>query len=117
MAAGRPGRIRAVNEEEILQDFRENPLTSIPAASNLMRVASYSKVWRVLRDTQLRFFHFLMVQALIPTDYRTCEQSIRWFLRKETEKCLFFTDEAYFTPGGVFNTRDFHMWQNDNSHV
>ena len=50
IAAGHLGRTRTGDMQDILQHFRENPRTSIPAAAKRLRIANYSEVWRVLRD-------------------------------------------------------------------
>ena len=62
------------------------------------------------------------MQELLPAEFNSRQQFARWFMNKNIEdndfpKYVFFTDEATFSRGGVFDTHNLHMWQDETTHV
>ena len=59
------------------------------------------------------------VQALKPADYPFRVDYSRWVLNRRAENPEFlfpvlWTDEATFTEGGLFNSRNSHIWAHEN---
>ena len=67
-------------------------------------------------------FHVQCVQALQLDDYAIRITFAQWYLEKYAtdpffpEKML-FSDEAFFTREGIFNTHNAHMWAEENPHA
>lgn len=119
---GREREVRNVDfEENVLQTFEENPSTSTRVVSQELG-CSNSSVWRVVHCEGLHPYKLQKVQALNPRDYPRRVECSRWFLNKEIENPMFleqvlFTDEASFTREGIFNSRNSHVWAEDNPHA
>ncbi|EFN62199.1 hypothetical protein EAG_00157, partial [Camponotus floridanus] len=67
-------------------------------------------------------FHYQRVQQLLARD----EQQRIYFCEGFLAQCrqnisfpdrILWTDEATFTPNGIFNSRNFVLWQNENPHA
>lgn len=98
MAAGRPERICAENEEGILQQFSENPGTNTWAIINWMKIACDSDVdiWRVHLDNQLGNYTLTIFwgrrcssQLTIAFPNSSHVGSWEWKLRKEIFRSAF----------------------------
>ncbi|XP_071642155.1 uncharacterized protein [Temnothorax longispinosus] len=127
--AGAPLQRRVVDEERILQifeDFEDDP-ENPQRRPTIRRVAgmlglSQSVVHRVLRQDGLHPYHYQRVQQLLARD---AEQRIYYcegFLAQCRRNALFpdrilWTDEATFTPNGVFNSHNFLSWRGENPHA
>nr|CAH7734088.1 unnamed protein product [Callosobruchus chinensis] len=102
--AGRPRTTRTVRiEEAILNNILERPSLSTRTIGKSINVSN-NIVWRVLRE-----------QMLHP--YKFCN----WFIEKCREdrnfsKCILYTDEAKFTREGIYNSRNSHIWDEENPH-
>nr|CAH7735692.1 unnamed protein product [Callosobruchus chinensis] len=102
--AGRPRTTRTVRiEEAILNNILERPSLSTRTIGKSINVSN-NIVWRVLRE-----------QMLHP--YKFCN----WFSEKCREdrnfsKCILYTDEAKFTREGIYNSRNSHIWDEENPH-
>lgn len=108
-------------EEEVLHHVEANPSTSVRAIAHDMGAAR-STVWRVLRDQQLHPYRLLQVQAMGLEDHLPRRRFCRWWLQQELRQPHFgryvlFTDEACFTRDGYFNSRNSHIWNENNPHV
>lgn len=145
-AAGAPVRLRVQDEEAILDAFYENPGTSVRRVA-LELDFSRHVVHRVLRMNGLCPFHYQRVQHLLPRDFQqrinfcegivisflysviliiqrtvTSDKSYAGFLAQCRRDLSFpdiilWTDEATFTPNGVFNSRNYLHWAEENPHV
>lgn len=105
-------------EEAILEQVEDNPSTSVRLVANNIGT-SKNTVWRVLNENLLHPYKLQKVQCLEPRDYPRRVNCARWFLHKEVISPNFlqqilFTDEAHFTREGVFNTRNKHLWADEN---
>lgn len=118
---GRPFAIRTVEfEEAVLNHVEANPSTSVRAIAYVG--AAPSTVWRTLRDQQMHAYHLQKVQAMGPDDYMPRRRFCRWWLQQELMQPGFgrhvlFTHEARFTRDGFFNSRNSHIWSEDNPHA
>lgn len=65
--AGAAVNIRVNEEERILQEFEENPGTSIRSVARLLELSRYA-VHRTLRQNELHPYHYQRVQQLLPRD-------------------------------------------------
>lgn len=116
---GRERILRSIEfEENVLQRFEENPHTSTRSVGRMLN-ASKDTVWRVLKEQQLYPFHLQRVQALEARDYPLRRDCCRWFLHKITDnpdflKNVLFTDECSFNQEGMFNSKNSHVWAQEN---
>lgn len=112
-------RARTVhNEEVILRMVNDHPEMSVREVSREVAI-SRSTVHRVLRDNRFHAYHFTRVQHLQPGDYNARLRFCTWLLNQENDRPGFaseilFTDESHFTREGVFNTRNTHLWADEN---
>lgn len=107
-------------EEEILDRVTEQPSISTRAVANEVGV-DHSTVWRVLREQQLHPYHPQKVQALHPTDFAPRLVFSEWLVQcclrdPQFHAAILFTDEACFTRDGVVNSRNSHVWADENPH-
>ena len=120
--AGRPNHRNRHHNDMVIRHFEEQPTTSTRSAAKSLGLPNHLTVWRTLKDNRLHPFHFQKVQGLLEQDCAPRIQFCRWVLEKQLadEKFLenvLFTDEAYFTRDGLFNTHNFHIWQRQNPHA
>lgn len=110
-----------VNDAEVLDRIDDNPSTSSRAISRDMNL-SYSSVWRIAHEHQLYPFHLQKVMALTDEDYVIRVNFCEWFLQmyqrsNDFPRYVLFTDEAYFSRDGYFNSRNSHVWDYENPHA
>lgn len=118
---GRGKSVRTVEfEENVLQQFEDSPDSSTRSVATEMGCCNKT-VWNVLKSEKLHPYKLQKVQDLNPRDFPLRVHFCRWLLNKEInsprflEKIL-FTDEATFDREGIFNSRNSHMWTQDNPH-
>jgi hypothetical protein len=106
-----------VQEENILNLVRENPTTSTRRISAQLAI-SQTRVWKTINKENLYPFHMQEVQRLEEGDRLPRLAFARWILnhRRNLFRML-FTDEAQFTRDGIFNSRNSHVWANENPHA
>lgn len=116
------GRERTVRtpgfEEQVLEMVAQDPTTSTRAVGRAMGVA-HSTVWEVWHEDLLYPFHLRKVQAMGAADFPLRVQFANWFQERQAIDPLFssrvlYTDEACFTRDGCFNSRNSHVWSEDN---
>ena len=98
--------------------FNNNPSTSTRAVAHALNT-SQSTVWRVVHEDGRHPYKLQKVQALKPADYPFRVDYSRWVLNRRAENPEFlfpvlWTDEATFTEGGLFNSRNSHIWAHEN---
>lgn len=108
-------------EEEVLRQFEENPGVSTRAVAEPMNV-SHVRVWEIVNEQLLHPYHRQKVQELGPDDYAPRVEFCEWFLQQCTQepqfpKFVLFSDEAVFTREGIFNSRNSHVWAEENPHA
>jgi Helix-turn-helix domain (DUF4817) len=108
-------------EEAVLNIIEDEPSTSTRVIANRLDV-NHVTVWQVLKEQGLHPFSRQKVQALGPEDFQPRLLFCRWFLercnlQRRFEKFILFTDEACFTRDGVFNSRNNHLWCDENPHA
>lgn len=118
---GRPIAIQGEMEEQIMEMVQDNPRTSTRQISAVLNLSN-STVWRILRDRNVHPYHIQKVQELIPDDFLPRQNFSEWLLRQVRRDPHFlskilFTDEASFSRDGIFNTHNFHVWQEANPHA
>lgn len=119
---GAPRRRRTPNVEEgILHRVEETPSTSTRTIARAMRVPQ-SIVWEVLHEQQLHPYHLQRIHAMGPADFPLRANFCTWFLHRCVEEPHFpqrilFTDECRFTEDAVFNSRNSHVWDDENPHA
>lgn len=69
----------------------------------------------------LQPYKFTRVQALEPRDYPVRTDFSNWYIHKcrqnrNFSKYVLNTDEAKFTREGIFNSRNSHVWDEENPH-
>ncbi|XP_029659319.1 uncharacterized protein LOC115233172 [Formica exsecta] len=118
---GAPQRLRCYDEERILRIFEENPGNSV---RRVARALGYSRfvVHQTLRRNALHPYHFQRVQQLLAGDYERriyfCEGFLAQYRRNVSfPGRILWSDKATFTPNGVFNFRNFLLWQEENPHA
>jgi len=119
LLVGRPRRNVAV-EENVIQEFVENPSTSTRAVGSQLGIPQ-SSVWRLLNRERCHPFDAQKVHSLLPQDYPARLQFLQWCLAQHQNNPLFFknvlfTDEAIFSQDGMFNSKNMHWWAENNPH-
>lgn len=117
---------RDVAMNDAMEDRLLNVITEDPRLSTrrvgIMCGVDKTAVWRCWRKYGLHPFHYRKVQGLIDNDGFSrvvyC-QRINAKLAQDPNflKRVLWTDEAQFTRSGLFNSRNFHMWMEDNPHA
>lgn len=119
---GRPRTARTLERgEEVLQHFENNPSTSTRAAASSLRITR-SLVHRILHDDEQHPYHRQKVHGLGPGDYPARVACCRWLLARDGDdpefiRKIMFSDESSFTREGMFNSRNSHVWAQDNPHA
>ena len=104
-------------EENILDIVNENPRTSTRRIAAQLHV-SQSKVCRSLKNENLHPYHIQKVQRLEPGDNVPRLQFSRWIRNhRQIIYRTLFTDEAQFTRDGINNSRNSHIWSEENPHA
>jgi len=108
-------------DERVLREIEWDPTTSIRRISARTQIAK-TTVWKVLKNDNLKAYHFTPVQHLEEFDPQSRLQFCQMILRKHQEdrtflKHLLFTDEATFTRDGVYNYHNAHTWSEVNPHA
>ena len=118
---GIPTARTAEEEEDVLERVAENPNISVRRLSTATGI-SRTSVHNILRTQLLYPYHHTKVQELLPNDLPFRFDFCRWFRNKPNNDPTFFsrvlfTDEATFTHRGIFNTRNYHTWSEENPHI
>ena len=76
---------------------------------------------RVLQEQYLHAYHLQKVLGLGPNNFAPHVRFVQWFLQRSIVNPPFpahvlFTDEACFTRDGYFNSRNSHIWDDENPH-
>lgn len=101
-------------EEAVIQSVLRSPGTSVRRVSR-QQIVSTSQTWRILSNEGLYPYHLQKVQALHPGDNVARTQFCRWVAaNRRLVKLILFTDEAQFTRNGINNTKNTHIWAEDN---
>ncbi|RLU25697.1 hypothetical protein DMN91_001854 [Ooceraea biroi] len=120
----RPGAVMRHDvrtEERILREFERNPRNSVRRVAGALGISN-SLVHRTLRRSGLRSYHYQRVQQLLPGDAQPRIFFCEGFLAQCRRNISFpdrilWTDEATFTPNGVFNSHNFVRWEEENPHA
>lgn len=103
--------------ENILNLVEDTPTISSRRISAQVGIPQ-TKVIRTLHMQGLYPYHLQRVQHLQPEDYDRRMQFCRWI---NNNLCvvsrILFTDESTFTRDGINNTRNSHVWSDDNPHA
>lgn len=119
--AGRGRNVRNPElEEAVLQHFADQPSTSTRAVGNQLGV-SHSSVWRVLHENGQHPFSRLPVHELTPVDYPLRVDFaetvlVRCEVEPDFPAIIMFTDESCFKRESSYNTRNYHLWSEENPH-
>lgn len=116
----RTGRILNV-EPQILDAVEAEPSISTRRLALRFDVSQFT-IWRTLNEQGLHPYHVQRVQALQPGDPLRRQVYCRWILNKVNQQRNFLmhllsTDEAGFTREGIFNSRNTHIWSDENPHA
>lgn len=117
-----PRRVRVPEvEEQVIGLIEENPSRSTREIGRMLEI-SHSSVYRILKQENLRPFHYTTVQELLPRDYDSrLEFCLHFINQHEADenflRCILWTDECFFTKNGVFNSHNMHQWSNVNPHA
>lgn len=101
-------------EHDILDIVQNDPKISTRRISHATNVP-HSTVWRRLKKNNLYPYHVQEVQRLQVGDEVPRLAFSRWILQNNRilHRCL-FTDEAQFTRDGINNSRNAHVWAQQN---
>jgi hypothetical protein len=104
-------------EDDIMDAVTMNPTISTRQVSRELNVTQ-SKVSRVLQKNNLYPYHIQMVQRLHAGDEIDRLEFCRWINNnRPTLYRTLFTDEAQFTRDGINNSRNSHVWAEENPHA
>lgn len=108
-------------EDRIMNLITEDPTLSSRAVGRIVNV-NYRLVLKIWKKYGLHAFHYRKVQGLVENDglarlaycQRVNQKLVEdpGFLNK-----ILWTDESMFTREGIFNSRNQHLWQEDNPHA
>ncbi|XP_070521818.1 uncharacterized protein [Cardiocondyla obscurior] len=109
------------DEEEILRRFEDDPRSSIRRVARALGLPN-ALVHRVVREEGLHPYHYQRVQQLLPRDEEQraifCQGFLAQCRRNESfPNFILWTDEALFTPNGIFNSKNFVLWSEENPHA
>lgn len=101
-------------EDNIMNMVHNNPKLSTRRIGHALNVPHVT-VWRRLKKHHLYPFHVQTVQRLEAGDDTRRMNFSRWIIQNQAilQRCL-FTDEAQFTRDGVHNSRNMHIWAEEN---
>lgn len=103
--------------EDIIEAVERSPSTSTRRISARLGVPQ-TRVWRTLRMNGLHSYHLQAIQQLRAGDEDRRLEFCRWILEnRQVIPFLIFTDEATFTRDGINNTRNLHLWSEENPHA
>lgn len=109
--------VRVAETENILQAVQRSPTTSTRRISAQLNIPK-STVWRTINAHGLYPFHQQKVQHLRPGDHPRRLQFCQWVnLNHQSIPFILFSDEANFTRNGINNTRNSHVWSEENPHA
>lgn len=104
------------NAEVVLNAVERSPSTSIRRISHTTGIPQ-TNVWRILHHNGLYPYHLQKVQHLLPGDLENRVRYCQWLQNNlEIIPHILFTDEAQFTRNGINNTRNSHIWADQNPH-
>ena len=109
-------------EDEILDHFYENKQESLRSAIDTLGVSKMS-ISRVLNGENWYPYHYQKVQELVDdTDYVKRVQFCQRFIAKNNEtehflKRILWSDECLFTREGMFNSRNYHLRDEQNPYA
>ena len=106
-----------VDEEEgIVQMVHSSPRASTRRIGRLR--VPHTRVWRTLHAEGTYPYHVQRVQHLGPSDFAERLEFCKWLSgSRELHRYSMFTDESHFNSDGVNNTRNSHVWADDNLHA
>jgi len=112
---------RADVDQQILDNFEEEPTTSIRKAAQQLNLSTW-KVWSVLHSEKLHPFHYTPVQGLEEGDPVRRTNFCRYILNADIEDAKFlrsilWTDESKFSREGITNFHNLHYWSANNPHM
>ena len=105
----------------MLQQLEDEPSLSTRQVAHNMGV-NHVSVRQVLHEQLLHPYHLQKVQVLGPNDFAPSVDFCRWSLHACIEEPDFpnyvlFTDECICTREGIFNSRNSHIWAEENPHA
>ena len=119
---GRPRQTRTpAFEEEVLERVGNDSSTRTRVIAHAMG-SNQSSVLRVLQEQNLQAYHLQKVQGLGLNYFASRVRFVQWFLQRSIVNPAFpaqvlFTDGACFTRDGYFNSRNNHIWDDENPHA
>lgn len=108
-------------DDAVLAIVEETPTVSTREIARRLQV-SQNMVWRILRENVYHPFHYRKEHVIHAGDPELRERFCEWLLEcvqqdRNFTRNVLWTDEATFTREGVFNTRNSHVWAQENPHV
>lgn len=112
----RPMQLNVNEQENILQMVERSPQLSTRRICSRTGIPRMS-VWRTLHNALLYPFHNQKVQHLEPGDFALRLNFCQWLQEyPQLVPFILFSDESQFTRDGVNNTRNSHLWSDENPH-
>lgn len=118
---GHPRTVTPQIEEQVLNEFEEDPTTSIRKVAQTVHISNFT-VWNILKRNLLYPYHIQRVQALLPGDFPKRTALCRWMQERIRQDAPFirkilFTDEANFSRDAIMNFHNNHIWHYENPHA
>lgn len=109
-----------VNEQRILEEFRENPKSSVRQVARILNITK-DRVWRCLKKNRKRAFKPKFLHSLENGDEIRRLDFCFWaqgeFLNNRNFlKNIIFCDEATFTTNGIVSSQNCRFWAHENPH-
>ncbi len=118
-ASEQPLRRSIEDEERILELIQENPRTSVREIAWETGIPP-TMVWQILNSNGMYRYHLTPIAMILPGDLERQLNFCQWVVEKEhvhLHNRILFSDESLFTQDGIFNSRNEHLWAEDNSHA
>lgn len=109
---------QGLQEIENILDFVEEDATTSSRRVATQLAIPQKRVIKTLHEQGLYPYHVQKVQHLFPEDYARRMEFCHWINNNHgVISHILFTDEATFTRDGINNTRNYHVWSEENPHA
>lgn len=115
------GRSRIVRnpevEEDVIARVEADPRTNTRMVGREMGI-SHVFVHKILKENEIRPYHFIRMQQLLPRDHPPRRRFARNYLEAVRDplfsRRILWTDECTFTQDRIFNSHNYHYYGFEN---
>ncbi len=121
-ASEQPLRRSIEDKERILELIQENPRMSVQEIAREIHIPP-TTVWQILNSNRLYPYHLTPmtpVATILPGDLERRPNFCQWMVEVEyvhLHNRILFSDESLSMQDGIFNSRNKHLWAEDNPHA